>query len=89
MLNKVFIITDKPKTNLTEVNFEYNEKTFQKKNLMAETELAKSDCLYASCYCEENVYKLVEKMRNSSKCGDLNEIWAVFISNSDRCVPLW
>jgi len=56
---------------------------------MADTELDKTDCLYASCYCEENVYKLVEKMRSTGKSEDLRHIWVVFISNSDRCVPLW
>ena len=48
----------------------------------------KSSCLYASCYCEENVYKLVQNI--SHQCPDkLSLVSAVFISNSSQCVPLW
>ena len=70
------------------VLFECKEMQFQRELSMAENAISKSDCLYASCYCEENVYKLVEKMREERK-SDSEEIWVVFISNSDRCVPLW
>jgi len=46
------------------------------------------ECLYAACYCEENVYKLVENLsKEHPEC--VANTWAVFISNSGRCVPLW
>ena len=48
----------------------------------------KSSCCYASCYCEENVYKLLEGVRDKDpeKLGSMS---AVFISNLEKCVPLW
>jgi len=47
-----------------------------------------ADCLYAACYCEENVYKLVEKIsKEHPEC--LPSTWAVFISNSAQQIPLW
>ena len=46
------------------------------------------NCQYAACYCEENVYKLVENVSlEHPTC--LGNTWVVFISNSGRCVPLW
>lgn len=47
-----------------------------------------SECLYASCYCEENVYKLCEHVKNIS-LSDLKNCHAVFISNRKKVVPLW
>lgn len=47
----------------------------------------KSECLYASCYCEENVYKLVSTLKERGH--SLETVFAVFISNKDQCVPLW
>ncbi|KAJ1193955.1 hypothetical protein NDU88_003250 [Pleurodeles waltl] len=48
----------------------------------------KSACTYTSCYCEENVWKLCEYIRN---CGHypLEEFYAVFISNDNKMVPIW
>ena len=48
----------------------------------------KSSCCYASCYCEENVYKLVEGVRDQFPAR-LSSLSAVFISNTEKCVPLW
>jgi len=48
----------------------------------------RSECLYASCYCEENVYKLVKHVEKCSP-ESLNHVWTVFISNNEKCVPLW
>ena len=48
----------------------------------------KSSCCYTSCYCEENVYKLLEGVRETAP-GKLGSMSAVFISNSEQCVPLW
>jgi len=49
---------------------------------------AASQCCYSACYCEENVYKLCELVRNNSK-GELDKCSAVFVSNKKRVVPLW
>ncbi|XP_066253643.1 protein N-terminal glutamine amidohydrolase [Euwallacea similis] len=46
------------------------------------------ECSYVSCYCEENVYKLVEEVTKSYP-SELNKCFAVFISNQSRTVPLW
>ena len=44
-----------------------------------------SQCSYAACYCEENVYQLVSRLPRPA----LALASVVFISNQDRCVPLW
>ena len=52
----------------------------------------KSDQNYTSCYCEENVWKLCDKIRNSKNLIRLHEeekTFVVFISNDKRTVPLW
>ncbi|XP_034400411.1 protein N-terminal glutamine amidohydrolase-like isoform X2 [Cyclopterus lumpus] len=46
------------------------------------------NCVYTSCYCEENVWKLCEFVR-TEKTPPLDELFAVFISNENRMVPLW
>ncbi|XP_029942504.1 protein N-terminal glutamine amidohydrolase [Salarias fasciatus] len=50
--------------------------------------LRREDCVYTSCYCEENVWKLCEFIR-SEKTQSLDQLSAVFISNDNRTVPLW
>lgn len=45
----------------------------------------RASCLYAACYCEENVYQLVSRLPRPA----LALASVVFISNQDRCVPLW
>ncbi len=50
-----------------------------------ETVFLKSECCYASHYCEENVYKLCEK----SLCKDDFESFAVIVSNSNKSIPIW
>lgn len=42
--------------------------------------------LYTKCYCEENIYHLVKSLRN---VPDLGDIYAVFISNGTRSIPIW
>lgn len=37
---------------------------------------------YTSCYCEENVWRLVESL-------DDDGCFAVFVSNAARCCPIW
>lgn len=48
----------------------------------------KKDCIYTSCYCEENVWRLCEHVKNKGTFP-LEECYAVFISNDKRMVPLW
>ncbi|KAM8811087.1 protein N-terminal glutamine amidohydrolase-like [Eudromia elegans] len=45
-------------------------------------------CVYSSCYCEENVWKLCEYIRRRDQYP-LEEFFAVFISNERRMIPLW
>ena len=47
----------------------------------------REDCDYASCYCEENVWKLCQRLQQDPY--ELQQSYAVFISNPDRTVPLW
>jgi len=49
----------------------------------------RSDCTYHSCYCEENVWKLCDNIRNSAGDTDLSSCYVVFISNEDRVIPIW
>ncbi|CAG11652.1 unnamed protein product [Tetraodon nigroviridis] len=50
--------------------------------------MRREDCVYTSCYCEENVWKLCEFARGQ-KTPPLEELLVVFISNASRMVPLW
>uniref|UniRef100_H3C867 Protein N-terminal glutamine amidohydrolase n=2 Tax=Tetraodon nigroviridis TaxID=99883 RepID=H3C867_TETNG len=50
--------------------------------------MRREDCVYTSCYCEENVWKLCEFARGQ-KTPPLEELLVVFISNASRTVPLW
>ncbi|XP_038246753.1 protein N-terminal glutamine amidohydrolase isoform X6 [Dermochelys coriacea] len=49
---------------------------------------ARHACVYTSCYCEENVWKLCEYIRSYDQYP-LEEFYAVFISNERRMIPLW
>lgn len=49
---------------------------------------ARDECVYTSCYCEENVWKLCEHIKNQTQTP-LDEVYAVFISNEKRKIPLW
>jgi hypothetical protein len=47
--------------------------------------VSRADCRYAACYCEENVLRL-----GSLPCfADAEGVFAVFISNASRAVPIW
>ncbi|CAJ0918125.1 unnamed protein product [Ranitomeya imitator] len=46
------------------------------------------DCCYTSCYCEENVWKLCESIRERTP-GALPECYTVFLSNDHRMIPIW
>lgn len=45
-------------------------------------------CVYTPCYCEENVWKLVETIQKRSE-ETLNNCYVVFVSNNRTFVPLW
>jgi hypothetical protein len=50
----------------------------------------KRNLTYTSCYCEENIWKLCELVRNKSiNVDDKNETFAVFISSTEERVPFW
>ncbi|XP_075931740.1 protein N-terminal glutamine amidohydrolase [Anarhichas minor] len=49
---------------------------------------SRENCVYTSCYCEENVWKLCEFVR-TERTALLEELFVVFISNENRMVPLW
>ncbi|KAK6731788.1 hypothetical protein RB195_007942 [Necator americanus] len=46
---------------------------------------AREECDYTSCYCEENVYKLCERVPVDQR----SRFFAVFVSNASKCVPLF
>ncbi|XP_011828418.1 PREDICTED: protein N-terminal glutamine amidohydrolase [Mandrillus leucophaeus] len=45
-------------------------------------------CVYSSCYCEENIWKLCEYIKNHDQYP-LQECYAVFISNERKMIPIW
>ena len=45
------------------------------------------ECVYTSCYCEENVWKLCEQFQKRG--GDTKQLYAVFISSHERQTALW
>ncbi|KAM9737365.1 protein N-terminal glutamine amidohydrolase [Menidia menidia] len=49
---------------------------------------SRENCVYTSCYCEENVWKLCEYVR-AERTAPLEQLFVVFISNDNRMVPLW
>ncbi|CAL1588133.1 unnamed protein product [Knipowitschia caucasica] len=49
--------------------------------------LRREDCVYTSCYCEENVWQLCSKFRSEGE--NLQYFNVLFISNEQRTVPLW
>ncbi|CAM1302140.1 WDYHV1 (predicted) [Pycnogonum litorale] len=53
-----------------------------------ELHVKRDNCIYTNCFCEENVYKLCEYVKETSKellcyCN------VVFVSNFKQKVPLW
>ncbi len=51
--------------------------------------IPKSDCIYTSCYCEENVYQLCDRFINGAADERPTECWAVWISNPSKSVGIW
>lgn len=53
----------------------------------------RSDFAHTPCYCEENAFRLIERLVStwSSPYGSAcsHQLWAVFISNETKSVPVW
>lgn len=49
---------------------------------------AASQCIYTSCYCEENVWKLCELVR-ACQPEQLPHCFVAFVSNRRQAVPIW
>jgi len=47
-----------------------------------------TQCSYAACYCEENVFKICQSLKDNFE-NELDKCYAVFVSNKKRVVPLW
>lgn len=43
---------------------------------------------YASCFCEENIYQLAVRLLETSLITEA-QLFAIFISNSSKQVPVW
>ncbi|CAF4144877.1 unnamed protein product, partial [Adineta steineri] len=55
---------------------------------MATWVVKRDECIYTSCYCEENIWKLCESWKQNDP-NHLDNICAVFISNERRQIPIW
>jgi protein N-terminal glutamine amidohydrolase len=60
----------------------------QKKTPLVAVLPAAAVCPYSSCYCEENVWKLCNLVRQNHP-SELSRCHVVFVSNESRMVPLW
>jgi protein N-terminal glutamine amidohydrolase len=49
----------------------------------------KQDCTYTSCYCEENVYLLCDRIVNCKREDGPSDCWALWISNPSKSVAVW
>lgn len=49
----------------------------------------KDQCVYTSCYCEENVWKLCQHLRDTHSEELLDDYFVVFISNPSQETILW
>eukprot|EP01120_Amphizonella_sp_Union-15-10_P015198 TRINITY_DN7754_c0_g1_i5.p1 TRINITY_DN7754_c0_g1~~TRINITY_DN7754_c0_g1_i5.p1 ORF type:complete len:131 (-),score=13.11 TRINITY_DN7754_c0_g1_i5:37-429(-) len=49
--------------------------------------IKKEKCVYTYCYCEENVWKLAETLKNNGY--ELGEVYAVIVSNQNKTIPIW
>ncbi|XP_055345722.1 protein N-terminal glutamine amidohydrolase-like isoform X2 [Paramacrobiotus metropolitanus] len=48
----------------------------------------KVECVYTACYCEENVWKLCDQIRQTFP-QELEFCLVIFISNERRCISVW
>jgi len=61
--------------------------------------ISKESCVYTSCYCEENVYKLTERFKNAENNNvglaelnifpKLSDTKVLFLSNLNESFPIW
>ncbi|XP_033624435.1 protein N-terminal glutamine amidohydrolase-like isoform X2 [Asterias rubens] len=49
---------------------------------------SREDCVHTSCFCEENVWKLMEYIQQHDP-NRLQDYSAIFISNAAKTVPIW
>ncbi|XP_013415109.1 protein N-terminal glutamine amidohydrolase-like [Lingula anatina] len=45
-------------------------------------------CVYTSCYCEENIWKLCEHVKHTHP-EEIDCFYVVFISNKNKTIPIW
>lgn len=50
--------------------------------------IKRENSLYTSCYCEENIWKLCEKIKDFD-AGFLENCFVIFVSNDAKQVPVW
>eukprot|EP01080_Neovahlkampfia_damariscottae_P000810 gene810-9060_t len=50
--------------------------------------LQREELIFTDCYCEENIYKLCEKIKKTQP-ENLKFFNVVFISSEDERVPIW
>lgn len=48
----------------------------------------KTDFEYCSCFCEENCYKMIERMVASDTYNN-DEIFVIFVSSISKATPIW
>ena len=50
---------------------------------------SKPNQIYTSCYCEENIWHLCDKIKKSNILTENQNPYVIFISNDNKTVPLW
>ena len=48
----------------------------------------KTQCIYTHCYCEENIWKLCEKLKTENH-PELDHCYAIFLSSDNSVLPMW
>nr|CAG4650428.1 EOG090X0C0Q [Sida crystallina] len=46
-------------------------------------------CIYTSCFCEENVWHMAKNIRDKGDDSTLKQCFVVFVSNTHESIPLW
>ena len=47
----------------------------------------RENCIYTSCFCEENIWKLCNKAKNEGK--NLDNYYVIFLTNKIKKFPIW
>merc|ERR1719483_1086250 len=81
-------LSNVPRTSNNTVNGSVARPTSAIRSQLPSTIPSASQCSYAACYCEENVYKVCQMLSEKFE-SELSKCWAVFVSNKKRVVPLW